>query len=110
MRRTRDNIHFFPCRIADREMQLRRVLEWQPCRDLLRDARAPVHIRVGTNRQLPGPKKPWSRDASRGFVSMREPDSPRFSSGEVCPDKGNFFDLGQMFEILDSQFPVLNSQ
>src|SRR6266581_2216323 len=41
---------------------------------------------------------------------MREPDSPRFSSSEVCPDKGKFFDLGQMFEILDSQFPVLNPQ
>src|SRR5438552_4782781 len=33
---------------------------------------------------------------------MREPDSPRFSSGEVCPDKGELFGLRQMSELAAS--------
>src|SRR5437879_6557929 len=33
---------------------------------------------------------------------MREPDSPRFSSDEVCPDKGELFGLQQMPELAAS--------
>src|SRR5438128_6940595 len=33
---------------------------------------------------------------------MREPDSPRFSSDEVCPDKGELFGLQRMPELAAS--------